>query len=48
VEKPDSGRITLEARRLWFAPFKHAQRWASHQICKKINLCSNLTVAENI
>jgi len=48
VEKPDGGRILLEAVEVAVRSPKHAQSLGISTVYQEINLCPNLTVAENI
>ena len=48
VEKPDSGKIFLGGREVVVRSPKHAQALGISTVYQEINLCANLTVAENI
>ncbi|MCJ7514267.1 MAG: sugar ABC transporter ATP-binding protein, partial [Anaerolineales bacterium] len=48
VEKPDSGRILLEGKEVVVRSPQHAQTLGISTVYQEINLCPNLTVAENI
>ena len=48
VEKPDSGRILLEGSEVVVHSPKQAQALGISTVYQEINLCPNLTVAENI
>jgi simple sugar transport system ATP-binding protein len=48
VEKPDSGRILLDGAEVGVRSPKHAQSLGISTVYQEINLCPNLTVAENI
>ncbi|HMK08259.1 MAG TPA: sugar ABC transporter ATP-binding protein, partial [Anaerolineales bacterium] len=48
VEKPDAGRILLEGKEVTVHSPKHAQTLGISTVYQEINLCPNLTVAENI
>jgi simple sugar transport system ATP-binding protein len=48
VEKPDAGRILLEGVEVAVHSPKHAQALGISTVYQEINLCPNLTVAENI
>ena len=48
VERPDAGTITLEAKEIQVKSPQHAQRLGISTVYQEINLCPNLTVAENI
>lgn len=48
VEKPDSGRILLEGTEVVVRSPQHAQALGISTVYQEINLCPNLTVAENI
>ena len=48
VEKPDSGRILLEGKEIVVRSPQHAQLLGISTVYQEINLCPNLTVAENI
>jgi galactofuranose transport system ATP-binding protein len=48
VDKPDSGRILLEGREIQAKSPQHAQSLGISTVYQEINLCPNLTVAENI
>jgi simple sugar transport system ATP-binding protein len=48
VEKPDSGRILLEGTEVAVRSPQHAQALGISTVYQEINLCPNLTVAENI
>jgi simple sugar transport system ATP-binding protein len=47
VEKPDAGRILLEGVEVAVHSPKHAQALGISTVYQEINLCPNLTVAEN-
>ena len=48
VDKPDSGTITLEGNQILARSPLHAQHLGISTVYQEINLCPNLTVAENI
>mgnify|MGYP000651198571 CR=1 FL=1 len=48
VDKPDSGRVLLEGREIQAKSPQHAQALGISTVYQEINLCPNLTVAENI
>ncbi len=48
VEKPDSGKIFLEGKEVSVRTPKQAQELGISTVYQEINLCPNLTVAENI
>jgi len=48
VEKPDSGRIFLAGNEVHVRSPQHAQSLGISSVYQEINLCPNLTVAENI
>jgi len=48
VERPDSGRITLDGREIQAKSPQHAQELGISTVYQEINLCTNLSVAENI
>ncbi len=48
VEKPTSGRIHLDGREVAFASTRDADRAGISMIHQELNLCPNLSVAENI
>ena len=48
VDKPDSGRILLEGKEIQAKSPQHAQSLGISTVYQEINLCPNLTVAENI
>ncbi len=48
VEHPDSGVITLDGREVQVRSPQHAQDLGISTVYQEINLCPNLTVAENI
>jgi simple sugar transport system ATP-binding protein len=48
VEHPDSGTITLDGREVQVKSPQHAQELGISTVYQEINLCPNLTVAENI
>lgn len=48
VDRPDSGRITLEGKEIQARSPQHAQSLGISTVYQEINLCINLTVAENI
>jgi galactofuranose transport system ATP-binding protein len=48
VDRPDSGRIILEGREIQARSPQHAQSLGISTVYQEINLCINLTVAENI
>ncbi|HCB90869.1 MAG TPA: sugar ABC transporter ATP-binding protein, partial [Ruminococcaceae bacterium] len=48
VEKLDSGRITLEGKDILPKSTQDAQKLGIGTVYQEINLCPNLTVAENI
>ena len=48
VEKPDAGTIVLEGGEVMVKSPQHAQQLGISTVYQEINLCPNLTVAENI
>src|SRR5829696_7515943 len=48
VERPDSGRILLDGKEIQPKSTQHAQSLGISTVYQEINLCTNLTVAENI
>jgi monosaccharide-transporting ATPase len=48
VDKPESGRIILDGEEIQARSPQHAQALGISTVYQEINLCSNLTVAENI
>jgi galactofuranose transport system ATP-binding protein len=48
VDKPDSGTITLDGREIQAKSPQHAQSLGISTVYQEINLCINLSVAENI
>ena len=48
VDRPDSGIITLEGNQILAKSPLHAQHLGISTVYQEINLCTNLTVAENI
>ena len=48
VDKPDSGRIILDGKEIQAKSPQHAQSLGISTVYQEINLCTNLTVAENI
>ena len=48
VERPDDGQIKLEGESLHVKSPKHAQTLGISTVYQEINLCDNLSVAENI
>src|SRR5262245_47997787 len=48
VDQPDSGTITLEGKVIQAKSPQHAQSLGISTVYQEINLCPNLTVAENI
>jgi monosaccharide-transporting ATPase len=48
VEKPDAGAINLEGKRVSIRSPQHAQELGISTVYQEVNLCPNLTVAENI
>jgi galactofuranose transport system ATP-binding protein len=48
VERPDEGIITLDGREIVIRSPQHAQEIGISPVYQEINLCQNLTVAENI
>jgi len=48
VDRPDSGKIFLEGREVQAKSPQHAQSLGISTVYQEINLCPNLTVAENI
>lgn len=48
VENPDSGKIFLEGKEVSVRSPQHAQNLGISTVYQEINLCPNLTVAENI
>ena len=48
VERPDSGRIIFDGKEIHAKSPRHAQSLGISTVYQEINLCPNLTVAENI
>lgn len=48
VEQPDSGKIILDGKEIQARSPQHAQELGISTVYQEINLCTNLTVAENI
>ena len=48
VEQPDSGKIILDGKEIQARSPQQAQRLGISTVYQEINLCTNLTVAENI
>jgi len=48
VDQPDAGRITLDGEEIHARSPQHAQTLGISTVYQEINLCTNLTVAENI
>jgi simple sugar transport system ATP-binding protein len=48
VEKPDAGEITLNGKSITVRSPLHAQELGISTVYQEVNLCPNLTVAENI
>ena len=48
VERPESGRIFLEGKEVSVRSPKHAQSLGISTVYQEVNLCPNLSVAENI
>jgi monosaccharide-transporting ATPase len=48
VDQPDSGRIILDGKEILAKSPQHAQSLGISTVYQEINLCANLTVAENI
>ncbi|PKO15945.1 MAG: sugar ABC transporter ATP-binding protein [Chloroflexi bacterium HGW-Chloroflexi-10] len=48
VEKPDKGMITLDGKEIQIKSTQHAQEIGISTVYQEVNLCPNLTVAENI
>lgn len=48
VERPDSGRIILDGKEIQAKSPQHAQSLGISTVYQEVNLCINLTVAENI
>ncbi len=48
VDRPDAGRIILESEEIHTQSPQHAQTLGISTVYQEINLCTNLTVAENI
>jgi len=48
VDRPDSGRILLDGKEIHTRSPQHAQTLGISTVYQEINLCPNLTVAENI
>jgi galactofuranose transport system ATP-binding protein len=48
VDQPDSGKIILDGREIQAKSPQHAQSLGISTVYQEINLCINLTVAENI
>src|SRR5512147_2766853 len=48
VDRPDSGRIMFDGREIQVRSPQHAQSLGISTVYQEVNLCPNLTVAENI
>ncbi len=48
VERPDNGTITLDGKEVSIRSPQHAQEMGISTVYQEVNLCPNLTVAENI
>ena len=48
VERPDKGTITLDGKEVSIRSPQHAQELGISTVYQEVNLCPNLTVAENI
>jgi simple sugar transport system ATP-binding protein len=48
VDRPDSGTITLEGKEIHVKSTQQAQALGISTVYQEINLCMNLSVAENI
>ena len=48
VEKPDTGKITYEGQEIQTRSPQHAQEMGISTVYQEVNLCKNLSVAENI
>src|SRR5690349_17267793 len=48
VDKPDAGKIKLEEKEIQAKSPQHAQSLGISTVYQEVNLCPNLTVAENI
>ncbi|HEX2990378.1 MAG TPA: sugar ABC transporter ATP-binding protein [Anaerolineales bacterium] len=48
VDRPDSGRIVLDGKEIQAKSPQHAQSLGISTVYQEVNLCINLTVAENI
>ena len=48
VERPDKGRITLDGKEVLIRSPQHSQDLGISTVYQEVNLCPNLTVAENI
>jgi len=48
VDRPDSGRVILDGKEIQAKSPQHAQSLGISTVYQEINLCPNLTVAENI
>ena len=48
VNQPDTGRVTLDGEEIHTKSPQHAQTLGISTVYQEINLCTNLTVAENI
>jgi simple sugar transport system ATP-binding protein len=48
VERPDKGTITLDGKEVSIKSPQHAQEMGISTVYQEVNLCPNLTVAENI
>jgi galactofuranose transport system ATP-binding protein len=48
VERPDKGTITLDGKEVSIRSTQHAQDLGISTVYQEVNLCPNLTVAENI
>jgi simple sugar transport system ATP-binding protein len=48
VERPDAGTITLDGERVTIRSPLHAQELGISTVYQEVNLCPNLTVAENL
>lgn len=48
VERPDKGTITLDGKEVSIRSPQHAQEMGISTVYQEVNLCPNLTIAENI
>src|SRR5512147_2844186 len=48
VDKPDTGKISLDGKEIHTKSTQHAQSLGISTVYQEINLCPNISVAENI